>query len=82
MLLTALVAGALVAGVAGVSNAADAPSGPTSVFAAQMELATVGDDVETLPMASITEAEAQARLAEVAASRAERAAAEAAAAQA
>jgi murein DD-endopeptidase MepM/ murein hydrolase activator NlpD len=42
----------------------------------------VGDDVETLPMASITVAEAEARLAEVAASRAERAAAEAAAAEA
>ena len=74
--------GGLVAGVAGVSNAADVATGPTSVFAAQMELATGGDDVETLPMASITEAEAQARLAEVAASRAQRAAAEAAAAQA
>jgi murein DD-endopeptidase MepM/ murein hydrolase activator NlpD len=47
-----------------------------------MELATAGDEVEALPMASITEAEAQARLAEVAASRAERAAAEAAAAEA
>jgi murein DD-endopeptidase MepM/ murein hydrolase activator NlpD len=47
-----------------------------------MELATAADDVEALPMASITEAEAQARLAEVAASRAERAAAEAAAAEA
>jgi murein DD-endopeptidase MepM/ murein hydrolase activator NlpD len=82
LLLTALVAGGLVAGVTGVSNAADVPAGQTSVLAAQMELATVGDDVETLPMASITEAEAQARLAEVAASRAERAAAEAAAAEA
>jgi murein DD-endopeptidase MepM/ murein hydrolase activator NlpD len=74
--------GGLVAGVTGVSNASDAPTGSTSVLAAQMELATVGDDVETLPMASITVAEAEARLAEVAASRAERAAAEAAAAEA
>ena len=82
LLLSALVAGGLVAGVTGVSNASDAPAGPTSVLAAQMELATVGDDVETLPMASITVAEAEARLAEVAASRAERAAAEAAAAEA
>jgi len=82
LLLTALVVGGLVAGVTGVSNASDAPTGSTSVLAAQMELATVGDDVETLPMASITVAEAEARLAEVAASRAERAAAEAAAAEA
>jgi murein DD-endopeptidase MepM/ murein hydrolase activator NlpD len=66
----------------GVSNASDVPAGSTSVLAAQMELATAADDVEALPMASITEAEAQARLAEVAASRAERAAAEAAAAEA
>ena len=82
LLLTALVVGGLVAGVTGVSSASDAPTGSTSVLAAQMELATVGDDVETLPMASITVAEAEARLAEVAASRAERAAAEAAAAEA
>jgi murein DD-endopeptidase MepM/ murein hydrolase activator NlpD len=82
LLLTALVVGGLVAGVSGVSNASDVPTGPSSVLAAQMELATLGDDVEALPMASITEAEAQARLAEVAASRAERAAAEAAAAEA
>jgi murein DD-endopeptidase MepM/ murein hydrolase activator NlpD len=74
--------GGLVAGVTGVSNASDAPTGQTPVLAAQMELATVGDDVETLPMASISVAEAEARLAEVAASRAERAAAEAAAAEA
>lgn len=82
LLLTALVVGGLVAGISGVSNAADVPAGQTPVLAAQMELATLGDDVEALPMASITEAEAQARLAEVAASRAERAAAEAAAAEA
>jgi murein DD-endopeptidase MepM/ murein hydrolase activator NlpD len=74
--------GGLVAGVTGVSSASDVPADSTSVLAAQMELATVADDVEALPMASITEAEAQARLAEVAASRAERAAAEAAAAEA
>ncbi|TFV54515.1 M23 family metallopeptidase [Geodermatophilus sp. DF01-2] len=82
LLLAALVAGGLVAGVTGVSTAPDAAAEPTSVLAAQMELATIGDDVETLPMASITVAEAEARLAEVAASRAERAAAEAAAAEA
>ena len=82
LLLTALVVGGLVAGATGVSNASDVPTGPNPVLAAQMELATAGDEVEALPMASITEAEAQARLAEVAASRAERAAAEAAAAEA
>ena len=82
LLLAALVVGGLVAGITGVSNASDVPAGSTSVLAAQMELATAADDVEALPMASITEAEAQARLAEVAASRAERAAAEAAAAEA
>ncbi len=82
LLLAALVVGGLVAGVTGVSSASDVPADSTSVLAAQMELATVADDVEALPMASITEAEAQARLAEVAASRAERAAAEAAAAEA
>ncbi|SDM03994.1 Peptidase family M23 [Geodermatophilus siccatus] len=82
LLLTALVVGGLVASVTGVSNASDVPAGPDSVLDAQMELATAGDEVEALPMASITEAEAQARLAEVAASRAERAAAEAAAAEA
>jgi murein DD-endopeptidase MepM/ murein hydrolase activator NlpD len=82
LLLTALVVGGLVAGVTGVSSASDVPTGPGTVLAAQMELATIDDDVEALPMASITEAEAQARLAEVAASRAERAAAEAAAAEA
>ena len=78
LLLAALVVGGLVAGITGVSNASDVPADSTSVLAAQMELATAADDVEALPMASITEAEAQARLAEVAASRAERAAAEAA----
>jgi murein DD-endopeptidase MepM/ murein hydrolase activator NlpD len=82
LLLAALVVGGLVAGVTGVSSASDVPADSTSVLAAQMELATAADDVEALPMASITEAEAQARLAEVAASRAERAAAEAAAAEA
>jgi murein DD-endopeptidase MepM/ murein hydrolase activator NlpD len=82
LLLAALVVGGLVAGMAGVSSASDVPADSTSVLAAQMELATAADDVEALPMASITEAEAQARLAEVAASRAERAAAEAAAAEA
>ena len=51
LLLTALVVGGLVAGVTGVSSASDVPTGPGTVLAAQMELATIGDDVEALPMA-------------------------------
>ncbi|WP_342767636.1 M23 family metallopeptidase [Geodermatophilus normandii] len=82
LLLAALVAGAVGAGVLGVPGSTDAAAEPASVLGAQMELATDDVSEEVLPMASITEAEAQARLQEVAASRAERAAAEAAAAEA
>ena len=82
LLLAALVAGALGAGVLGLHGTPDATAEPTSVLDAQTELATGDEAVEVMPMASITEAEAQARLQEVAASRAERAAAEAAAAEA
>ncbi|WP_245887651.1 M23 family metallopeptidase [Geodermatophilus tzadiensis] len=82
LLLAALVAGALGAGVLGLHGTPDAVAEPTSVLDAQMELATGDEAVEVMPMASITEAAAQARLQEVAASRAERAAAEAAAAEA
>ncbi|WP_233496175.1 M23 family metallopeptidase [Geodermatophilus sp. TF02-6] len=82
LLLAALVAGGVVAGVAGVTGAPDAAAEPTEVLAARMELVTTDEDVELLPQASISVAEAQARLAEVAASRAQRAAAEAAAAEA
>ncbi len=80
-LIAALVAGAVGAGVVGVPGAATSTE-PTSVLGARTELATGDEAVEVMPMASITEAEAQARLQEVAASRAERAAAEAAAAEA
>ncbi|WP_369251985.1 M23 family metallopeptidase [Geodermatophilus amargosae] len=82
LLLAALVAGAIGAGVLGVPGSTHAAAEPSSVLGEQMELATGDVSEEVLPMASITEAEAQARLQEVAASRAERAAAEAAAAEA
>ncbi|MGY1706123.1 M23 family metallopeptidase [Geodermatophilus sp. SYSU D00697] len=82
LLLAALVAGGLIAGVTGITGAPDAAAEPTSVLEAQEQLLTVDDDLELLPQASISVAEAEARLAEVAASRAARAAAEAAAAEA
>ena len=82
LLIAALVAGAIGAAVVGVPGSPQAPAEPTSVLGAQMELATGDEVMEAMPMAAITEAEAQARLQEVAASRAERAAAEAAAAEA
>ncbi|SFT97013.1 Murein DD-endopeptidase MepM and murein hydrolase activator NlpD, contain LysM domain [Geodermatophilus amargosae] len=82
LLLAALVAGAIGAGVLGVPGSTQAGAEPSSELGVQMELATEDVSEELLPMASITEAEAQARLQEVAASRAERAAAEAAAAEA
>ncbi len=81
-LIAALVAGAVGAGVVGVPGGAPSSAEPTSVPAARAELATGDEALEVMPMASITEAEAQARLQEVAASRAQRAAAEAAAAEA
>jgi murein DD-endopeptidase MepM/ murein hydrolase activator NlpD len=82
LLLAALVAGGLVAGVTGVSGAPDAAAEATSVLSAQTDLLTTEEDVELLPQASISVAEAEARLDEVAASRAARAEAEAAAAEA
>jgi murein DD-endopeptidase MepM/ murein hydrolase activator NlpD len=82
LLLAAVVAGGVIAGVAGIAGVPDAAAEPTSVLAAQQELVTADDDLELLPQASISVAEAEARLAEVAASRAARAAAEAAAAEA
>ncbi|MBB3082846.1 M23 family metallopeptidase [Geodermatophilus sabuli] len=81
-MLAALVAGGLVAGVTGVTGAPDAAAGATSVLTAQTDLLTAEEDVELLPQASISVAEAEARLDEVAASRAARAEAEAAAAEA
>ncbi len=80
MLLAAVVAGGLLAGVTGITGAS-AADGPTAVLAAQ-HLLTGDEDVELLPQASISVAAAEARLAEVAASRAARAEAEAAAAEA
>jgi murein DD-endopeptidase MepM/ murein hydrolase activator NlpD len=79
LLLVALVAGGLIAGVTGVTGATDASAEPTAVLA---ELDTTDEDVELLPQASISVAEAEARLEEVAASRAARAEADAAAAEA
>ena len=81
-LLGALVAGGLVAGFLGTYFSDDAVAESTSVLAAQEQL-LAEDELEVMPMASITEAQAQARLEDVAASRQERAdAAEAAAAAA
>ncbi|MBM7807732.1 murein DD-endopeptidase MepM/ murein hydrolase activator NlpD [Geodermatophilus bullaregiensis] len=82
LLLAALVAGALGAGAFGLHGAPDAAAEPASALTSQDQLLTDDEAVEVMPMASITEAEAQARLQEVAASRAARAAAEAAAAEA
>jgi murein DD-endopeptidase MepM/ murein hydrolase activator NlpD len=80
LLLAALVAGGVVAGLFGV-NGPIASAQSTSVAAAQRALLESEDTAE-LPKASITVAEAQARLQEVAASRAQRAAADAAAREA
>ena len=68
--------GGVVAGLLGFEVPTAAQAQPTSVLAAQQALAA-DDDVDVrLPKASITLAEARHRLQEVAASRAERAAAE------
>ena len=82
LLLAALVAGGLAAGTVGFQGASEAQAEPTSVLAAQEALAAGDENLELLPQASITEAEAQARLQGVAASRAARAEAERAAAAA
>jgi murein DD-endopeptidase MepM/ murein hydrolase activator NlpD len=82
LLLAALVAGGLAAGVLGFHGVLPASAEQTSVLDAQQALATGDEGLEVLPMASITEAEAQARLQQVAASRAARAEAAAAARQA
>jgi hypothetical protein len=73
LLLAALVAGGLAAGVLGFHGVLPASAEQTSVLDAQQALATGDEGLEVLPMASITEAEAQARLQQVAASRAARA---------
>jgi murein DD-endopeptidase MepM/ murein hydrolase activator NlpD len=81
LLLAALLAGGVGAALTGMTGS-PAAAEPTSVLAAQHALMTGEEGVEVMPQASITEAEAQARLEEVAASRAARAEAEAAAAEA
>jgi murein DD-endopeptidase MepM/ murein hydrolase activator NlpD len=73
VLLGALVAGGIAAGVLTVQNAPDASAEPTAVSDA-IDLAA-GDVDELTPQQAITEAEARARLETVAASRAARAAA-------
>ena len=82
-LLAALVVGGVAAGVVGFDGTPSASAESTSVLAAQEEALNTSDEsVEVLPQASITEAEAQARLQEVAASRSARAEAEEAAREA
>jgi murein DD-endopeptidase MepM/ murein hydrolase activator NlpD len=81
LLLSALLAGGLAAAVL-FQGAPDASAGGTSVLEAQQALAAGDEGLEVMPQASITVAEAQARLQEVAASRAARAEAEAAAREA
>jgi murein DD-endopeptidase MepM/ murein hydrolase activator NlpD len=80
--LAALVAGGLVAGVLGFTGTTSAIAQPTTVAAAQRQALDNDQVVEQMPQASITVAEAQARLQEVAASRAQRAAADEAAREA
>jgi murein DD-endopeptidase MepM/ murein hydrolase activator NlpD len=82
LLLGALLAGGVAAAVLGLGGATQASAEGTSVLAAQQALLTSDEGVEALPQASVTVAEAQARLQEVAASRAARAEAEAAAREA
>ncbi|MGY1811047.1 M23 family metallopeptidase [Blastococcus sp. SYSU D00669] len=83
LLLAALIAGGVGAGVVTFQGFTPASADATSVVEAQQALLATGEeDLEVMPMASITEAEAQARLQEVAASRAARAEAEAAAIEA
>ncbi|RBY95838.1 M23 family peptidase [Blastococcus sp. TF02-8] len=82
LLLGALLAGGVAASVLGLQGAPVAAADASSVADAQDALLAADEDVEMLPQASITVAEAQARLEEVAASRAAREEREAAAAEA
>jgi murein DD-endopeptidase MepM/ murein hydrolase activator NlpD len=82
LLLAALLTGGVAAAVLGVHGAPDASADGTSVVEAQEALLSADEGIEVMPQASVTVAEAQARLQEVAASRAARAEAEAAAAEA
>jgi len=81
-LLSAVLAGGVVAAFVSLQGAPDASAEATSVLEAQQALLADDEGLELLPQASITVAEAQARLEEVAASRAAREEAEAAAAAA
>jgi murein DD-endopeptidase MepM/ murein hydrolase activator NlpD len=81
-LLAALLAGGIAASVVGLYGTPEAAAGDTSVLEAQHALLAADEGIELKPQASVTVAEAQARLEEVAASRAARAEAEAAAAEA
>jgi murein DD-endopeptidase MepM/ murein hydrolase activator NlpD len=82
MLLSAVLAGGVAAAFLSIQGAADASTEATSVLEAQQALLAEDESLEGMPQAAITVAEAQARLQEVAASRAARAEAEAAAAEA
>jgi murein DD-endopeptidase MepM/ murein hydrolase activator NlpD len=82
LLLSALLAGGVAAAVLGVPGAPAASADASSVLAAQEALLPGDEALEVKPQASVTVAEAQARLQEVAASRAARAEAEAAAREA
>ena len=82
LLLAAVLAGGIASAVVGVHGAPEASAGSTSVLEAQQALLSVDEGLEVKPQASVTVAEAQARLQEVAASRTARAEAEAAAAEA
>lgn len=73
VLLGALLAGGLAAATLGFPGAAGAASENTSVLAAQQQMLGAEEQLEVLPQASVTVAEAEARLREVAASRAARA---------
>ncbi|WP_245852274.1 M23 family metallopeptidase [Blastococcus aggregatus] len=73
ILLGALLAGGVAAAALGSSGTAGASAESTSVLAAQQQLVGAEEQLEVLPQASVSVAEAQARLQEVAASRAARA---------
>lgn len=77
LLLSALLAGGVAAAGLGLHSAPAASAEATSVLEAQQRLQGSDEGLEVKPQASVTVAEAQARLQEVAASRAARAEAEA-----
>jgi murein DD-endopeptidase MepM/ murein hydrolase activator NlpD len=73
VLLGALLTGGLAAAALGFTGTAGATSENTSVLAAQQQMLGAEEQLEVLPQASVTVAEAEARLREVTASRAARA---------